>query len=314
MAPVRVWVPGCSTGQEAFSMAISLVEFFDDKPIRPPIQIFATDISDPNSLEKARAGLYPDSIEAEVSPERLRRFFRKEDHMYRVDKHIRELCVFARQNVAADPPFSHLDLISCRNVLIYLATPLQKRVLPTFHYALRIPGFLVLGTAETVGENTDLFEMVDRANKIYVKKPAASRLELHFPAEDHRGGVESIMRRPVAPSPTPADFQREADRILLGRYAPPGVASWSMTISTSFNSAGEPAPIWSPRPESRPPICSRWRARDCFRSCAAPSLRLDGRIRRFAVRGYACAPTVGFATSIWRSSRSGRLASRNPAF
>ena len=146
-------MPGCSTGQEAYSIAIALLEFFDDKPIRPPIQIFATDLSDRTALDKARAGIYPESIEGEVSPERLRRFFKREDHVYRIDKSIRDMCVFARQNVTADPPFSHLDLISCRNVLIYLAPPLQKRVLPTFHYALNAPGFLVLGTAETVGDN-----------------------------------------------------------------------------------------------------------------------------------------------------------------
>jgi two-component system CheB/CheR fusion protein len=224
-APVRVWVPGCSSGQEAYSLAMTLLEFYDDKPARPPIQIFATDLSDQTSLEKARAGAYPESIEAEVAPERLCRFFRKEDHLYRIDKTIRDMCVFARQNVTADPPFSHLDLISCRNVLIYLATPLQKRVLPTFHYALNVPGFLVLGTAETVGEHTDMFEQVDRSNKIYSKKATASRALLHFPADDYKGLAAAVGRRhgPAGPRPTPADYQHEADRILLGRYVPPGV-------------------------------------------------------------------------------------------
>jgi two-component system CheB/CheR fusion protein len=142
--PVRIWVPGCSTGQEAYSLAMVLIEYFDDKPTRPAIQIFATDLSDPSALERARVGVYPEGIEIEISPERLQRFFRKEDHVYRVEKMIRDMCVFARQNLIADPPFSHVDLISCRNVLIYLSTPLQKRVLPTLHYALNrsgIPGF-----------------------------------------------------------------------------------------------------------------------------------------------------------------------------
>src|SRR5262249_37397778 len=190
-APLRVWVPGCSTGQEAYSIAMSILEFFDDKPVRPPIQIFATDLSDQTALDKARAGVYPESIEAEVSPERLRRFFKRDDHVYRIDKMIRDVCVFARQNVTADPPFSHLDLISCRNVLIYLATPLQKRVLPTFHYAWNVPGFLVLGTAETVGENTDLFELVDRSHKIYAKKATATRLPLHYATEGIKG-IETL--------------------------------------------------------------------------------------------------------------------------
>ncbi len=140
--PIRLWVPGCSTGQEAYSLAIALVEFLETQPVRPPIQIFATDLSETGSLVKAREGVYPENIVAQVSPERLRRFFAKEQETYRINKSIRDLCVFARQNVAADPPFSHLDLISCRNVLIYLTPVLQKRVIPTFHYALnpeRIP-------------------------------------------------------------------------------------------------------------------------------------------------------------------------------
>jgi len=218
--PLRIWVPGCSTGQEAYSLAIALLEFLDDRPVRPPIEIFATDLADQTALDKARAGVYLDSIEAEVSPERLRRFFRLEDHHYRIEKSIREMCVFARQNVASDPPFSHLDLISCRNVLIYLATPLQKRVLPTFHFALNSPGFLVLGSAETVGDQTDLFELVERTHKIYAKKATASRPPLYFPNEDFMG---TAARQTGAPSPKPSDFEREADRILLSRFAPAGV-------------------------------------------------------------------------------------------
>src|SRR4029453_2250903 len=114
--PIRIWVPGCSTGQEAYSIAMALIEFFDDQVSKPDIQIFATDLSDPASLDKARAGIYPNSIQSEVTPERLRRFFHQEDHIYRIQKSIRGLCIFARQNVAAGPPFSHIDLISCRNV------------------------------------------------------------------------------------------------------------------------------------------------------------------------------------------------------
>jgi two-component system CheB/CheR fusion protein len=201
-APIRVWVPGCSSGQEAYSIAMSLVEFFDDKPARPPIQIFATDLGDAPSLEKARAGIYPESIEAEVNPERLRRFFTKEDHVYRVSKSIREMSVFARQNITTDPPFSHVDLISCRNVLIYLATALQKSVLPTFHYALNTPGFLLLGTAETVGDHPDHFELLDRANKIYKKKtggdPAADTIYRRQAQEQLGAAVASRATRPLS--------------------------------------------------------------------------------------------------------------------
>ncbi len=149
--PVRVWVPGCSTGQEAYSIAMALLEFLDTAKTKRSIQIFATDLGDPAFLDKARAGLYPESIEAEVSPERLRRFFVKEDRHYRIQKSVRDLCVFARQNVTVDPPFSRVDLVTCRNVLIYMSAPLQERLLPVFHFALNPGGFLVLGLAETVG-------------------------------------------------------------------------------------------------------------------------------------------------------------------
>jgi two-component system CheB/CheR fusion protein len=220
--PVRIWVAGCSTGQEAYSIAISLLEFLDGQERRPQIQIFATDLSDQNALDRARAGRYPESIEAEVSPERLRRFFRREDHVYRVDKTIRDMCVFARQNIAADPPFSHLDLISCRNVLIYLASPLQRRVLPTFHYALNPQGFLVLGSAETVGDHVDLFEPVDRTNKIYLKKATASRPAITFPADEFRT-LPSVARRDRTAGPPQNEYQREVDRLLLGRFSPAGV-------------------------------------------------------------------------------------------
>ena len=166
--PVRVWVPGCSTGQEAYSIAIALLEFLDDRQDpRGRIQIFGTDLGDPAFLDKARSGFYPESIEAEVSPERLRRFFTKEDRHYRIQKSVRDLCVFARQNVTVDPPFSRVDLVTCRNVLIYMSARLQERLVPVFHFALNPGGFLVLGVAETVGSFDDLFELTNRAHKIY---------------------------------------------------------------------------------------------------------------------------------------------------
>jgi two-component system CheB/CheR fusion protein len=220
--PFRVWSPGCSTGQEAYSMAMALIEFYDQLPVRPPIQIFATDL-DHNGLDKARFGQFPEGIEVEMSPERLRRFFHREDHMYRIDKSIRDMCVFARHNVTADPPFSHLDLISCRNVLIYLTTPLQRRVLSAFHYALNSPGFLALGSAETVGEFAELFDLTDRAHRIYAKKLSHARHPVIFPAADYKVGGPFSPPRPGSHGPAIPDLQKEADRILLGRYAPPGV-------------------------------------------------------------------------------------------
>src|SRR5712692_8992091 len=135
-APIRIWVPGCASGEEAYSIAISLVEYLGPKAPEVPIQIFGTDINEP-SIARARAGLYRGNIALDVAPERLRRFFAKTDDSYRISKSIRDLCVFARQDLGADPPFSNLDLISCQNVLIYFGHELQKRVIPVFHYALK---------------------------------------------------------------------------------------------------------------------------------------------------------------------------------
>ena len=219
--PVRVWVPGCSTGQEAYSIAMALLEFLDSAKTKRPIQIFATDLGDPSFLDKARAGLYPESIEAEVSPERLRRFFVKEERHYRIQKNVRDLCVFARQNVTVDPPFSRVDLVTCRNVLIYMSPRLQERLLPVFHFALNPGGFLVLGLAETVGSFEDLFDLTNRAHKIYRKKETASRPQLTFMADEWLAGTTA--KRPGIVHQPPGDLPREADRLVLARYAPPSV-------------------------------------------------------------------------------------------
>ncbi|OLC67971.1 MAG: hypothetical protein AUH79_03800 [Betaproteobacteria bacterium 13_1_40CM_4_64_4] len=220
-APIRIWVPGCSTGQEAYSLVMALLEFLEDKPGRPAIQMFATDLSEP-LLQRAREGVYPENIEAEVTPERLRRFFTRHDNQYRVTKAVREMCLFAKQNVAADPPFSRVDLISCRNLLIYLAPPLQKRVIPTFHYALNPNGFLLLGASETIGAFSDLFAPVDREHRIYCRKTSTARAYPHFASDSVRSGLLPGARN-KEPQPAPVDWQREADRAVLGRYAPPGV-------------------------------------------------------------------------------------------
>lgn len=219
---IRIWVPGCSTGEEVYSLAISLLEFLGDKAGRTPIKIFGTDISEP-AIDKARAGKYLANIAAHVSPERLRTFFVSVDGEYQINKTIRDLCVFARQDMVRDPPFSHMDLISCRNVLIYLGPELQKRVLPLLHYALDDPGYLLLGTSETVGAFTDLFTMVDAKQKIYVRKATPSRLAIDFVASERpsveypASGVTGIHAL------SGIDVQKEADRLVLSRYAPTGV-------------------------------------------------------------------------------------------
>ncbi len=221
-ALIRIWVPGCSTGQEAYSLAMALLECVDETPIRPEIQIFATDLSDKRSLRKAREGLYPQGIEAEVSPERLRRFFTKEENCYRINKKIRGMCIFAKHNVTADPPFSRLDLISCRNLLIYLSPVLQRRVIPTFHYALNPEGFLLLGASETIGTFTDLFSVIDQKHRIYKKKATAGRQYQHFNTEDFTLRIPKDSEKPMQANNS-ADWQREAERVLLGKYAPAGL-------------------------------------------------------------------------------------------
>ena len=145
--PIRFWVPGCSTGEEVYSLAICLLEVLPSDAERPRIQIYATDISEA-VIARARAGVYPKSISREVSAARLRRFFSPCPGGYQVAKALREACIFARQNVASDPPFARIDLISCRNLLIYFDAALQKKVLPTLHYALNPGGYLVLGLSE----------------------------------------------------------------------------------------------------------------------------------------------------------------------
>jgi len=221
-APIRVWVPGCSTGEEVYSLAIALFEFLGRNTSRKAIQIFGTDISDP-VLARARAGIYPESIAQEVSPERLRRFFHKVDGGYQISKFIRDCCVFARQNLIEDPPFSKLDLITCRNVLIYLGPVLQKKIMPIFHYALKNDGHLMLGGSETIGAFADLFALIDKKNKIYLKRDVQHRHETFVPrpvVEVH----EPPKARPVPHEEVAAlDLHRQVDRILLSQFAPSGV-------------------------------------------------------------------------------------------
>jgi len=170
-AVIRVWAPGCSTGEEAYSIAILLQECMEAQKQSYTVQVFATDI-DSHAIATARIGLYPASIAADITPERLARFFTAEydGSSYRVHKGIRDMLVFSEQDVIKDPPFSKLDLISCRNLLIYMGVELQKKLIPLFHYALNPGGFLFLGTSETVGEFGDLFVTLDRKSKLHQHK------------------------------------------------------------------------------------------------------------------------------------------------
>ena len=218
--PLRIWVPGCSTGEEAYSLAIICAELAEARGKPAAVQIFATDLNGA-AIDKARAGVYEKSIEHDVSPERLRRFFVEVDGSYRVAKMIRDMCVFARHNVLADPPFSQIDLLSCRNFLIYLEPALQQKVVPLLHYALKPAGWLVLGSSETIGSFRDLFEAEDSKNKIYAKTPGTHRVVFGQPAGRSKGG--ELGAGPARLPPAGTDVQKEADRILLARYVPPSV-------------------------------------------------------------------------------------------
>jgi two-component system CheB/CheR fusion protein len=222
--PIRIWVAGCSTGEEVYSIAICLLEFLSVRVIPPPIQIFATDISE-QAIGKARSGIYSENQMVDVSPERRTRFFIPEKAgSYRINKAVRELCVFARQDLASDPPFSNLDLVSCRNVLIYLGESLQKKVMPIFHYSLNPAGFLLLGTSESTGKFSSLFTVVHKKSKIYAKKLTETRPTFSFTPSSY----------PVAKAAQPPgvneensidsfDLERETDQLILNRYAPASV-------------------------------------------------------------------------------------------
>ena len=219
--PIRIWVPGCASGEEAYSIAICLMEFFDEAEIHFPIEIFATDLSE-TAIEKSRAGTYPGAALAHISPERLARFFVRSDRGYQVSKDIRDTCVFARHNLAQDPPFSKVDLISCRNVLIYLGDALQRKVWSTLRYALKPIGFLVLGPSESIGTLSDSFHQIEESHRIYCLGAAASTSTLPS-SEGRRKESRADSRERTAGSGTAWELQREADRLVLGEYAPSGV-------------------------------------------------------------------------------------------
>lgn len=164
--PIRVWVAGCATGEEAYSLAILFREMLTQAESTQQITIFASDLDD-RAITVARAGLYSDAIEADVSADRLARYFVVEGSRYRVAKHIRDMCVFSTHDLVKDPPFSKLDLVSCRNLLIYFALPLQKRVISTFHYGLKTNGFLWLGPSETIASSARLFKSIDKRCRIF---------------------------------------------------------------------------------------------------------------------------------------------------
>jgi two-component system CheB/CheR fusion protein len=224
-ASLRIWVPGCSSGEEVYTLAICLLELLGGTAANPSVQIFGTDVSEA-AVAKARAGIYPEKIAGDVSPERLARFFTRIDGRFQISKTVRALCIFARHDLIQDPPFSRLDLISCRNVLIYLRPEAQKRVMAGFHYALQPTGYLILGKSESPAAALDRFQAVDREHKIYAPEPSGSRSgyvagPAALPREESRFGIRPGVV--VQDAGARAVAQREADRVLLSRYSPAGV-------------------------------------------------------------------------------------------
>src|ERR1035441_4233487 len=220
---LRAWVPACSTGEEAYSLAIVLKEAVEE--IKPKanftIQVFATDL-DHDAIDKARHGVFPANITADVSKERLKRFFAKEERGYRVRKEIREMVIFAPQNVIMDPPFTKLDILTCRNLLIYLNSEVQKKLMPLFHYSLSPGGILFLGSAETIGDATDLFALLSGKARLFRRTESTLPTEpVDFPSSYSAGPPAGPEARPE-PKP-PVSLQSLADQLLLQRYAPPAV-------------------------------------------------------------------------------------------
>lgn len=220
---IRIWVPGCSTGEEVYSIAMCLMEFLNERSATMKIQIFGTDVSE-SALSAARLGVYYENIANDLSEARLKRFFSKTNGQYQIAKSLRNLCVFANHNVTCDPPFSQLDLISCRNVLIYFDPVLQKRVISLFHYALKAGGSLVLGPSETIGASSDIFTLLhDKKFSIFTKKSVPPRCHLEYlnTSEKPKSTFKPIDKPSYASHPERQ--KREIDRIALARYVPAGV-------------------------------------------------------------------------------------------
>jgi two-component system, chemotaxis family, CheB/CheR fusion protein len=218
---IRLWVTGCSTGEEAYSLGMILCEAMDKIKKHFNVQIFATDI-DTDALDTARKGIYPESIGADVSTERLNRFFIKEPGVFKVKKELRDMVVFSIQNVVKDPPFSRLDLVSCRNLMIYMDSVLQKMILPLFHYTLNPGGILFLGTSESIGEHTDLFQTLNSKWKLFERKKGIAGAAIAYAAEINYGDRQRV-KSDEKDMPVASAVQTMVEQAILDEYAPAGV-------------------------------------------------------------------------------------------
>jgi FtsZ-binding cell division protein ZapB len=247
--PLRCWVVGCSTGEEAYSLAMMISEAMEKLKKHLNVQIFATDI-DETAIENARKGLFPESIATDVSKARLDHFFTKDDGVFRINKQIRDMVVFSLHSIIKDPPFSRLDLVSCRNLMIYLDRSLQKKIIPLFHYTLNSQGVLFLGTSETIGEFTDLFQPLNAKWKIFKRKESLREGTIDYPNKSTLGGKANLEPddrigmpvttdiRPVTAEGLPpglllAIFEEKAPSCLPDE--PPGKASVAKKIDPSVH-------------------------------------------------------------------------------
>ncbi len=218
---LRIWVPGCSTGQEVYSLAICVTEFLRDYPEALKVKIFGTDISE-KSIKKARSGIYSKAEIENVSEDRLKFFIKKTDNTYRVTKQIKDLCIFTVHNFVIDPPFANMNLISCRNVLIYFEPFLQKKALTIFHYALKDKGVLFLGNSESVGNPSELFIELDKKNKFFIRKPTPGRF-ISVLKGDNGTTLGNENHFITEKNATANDYKKNADKILLSKYTPASV-------------------------------------------------------------------------------------------
>jgi two-component system CheB/CheR fusion protein len=217
--PIRIWVPGCATGEEAYSLAMLLVELMDELNQHHAVQIFATDI-DEDAIHAARQGIYPDSIAADVSKQRLQRFFIRNGKTYTIQKKIREMVVFAVQNLINDPPFSKLDLVSCRNLLIYMGKALQKHIIPLFHFTLRAGGMLFLGSSESIGRFSDLFTPIHSKHKLFIRKEVLLEKMVEYPLPPL---MDAVGPAQTTRSQKMLDARSVAEKMIFRDYAPDSV-------------------------------------------------------------------------------------------
>jgi two-component system CheB/CheR fusion protein len=223
--PVRIWIPACATGEEPYSIAICLFEYLKDKAMSTPIQIFATDLSEA-AINRARSGIYSQNSLANVSMQRMRKFFVKIDGSYQIIKPIRDVCIFATHNLLKDPPFSRMDIISCQNVLIYMEQTAQKKIMQAFHYALKASKYLLLGKSETIGNSTELFEQIDKDLRIYSRKSAPGNILFSFSIRNpsYLPDIETKDEKMlVTPQAKEIDIEKEAEKIMLSMYMPASI-------------------------------------------------------------------------------------------